>query len=75
MDLNLNIFLLDVNKYTKKQLQEIGNIISTLFLAEIIEAENIQELGNQIDKLIEKQENKESIKQLIKFVSEDLQER
>ncbi|GIW21880.1 MAG: hypothetical protein KatS3mg068_0887 [Candidatus Sericytochromatia bacterium] len=37
--LKFKYFLLDVNKYTKKQLQEIGNIISTLFLAEIIKAE------------------------------------
>ncbi|GIW21744.1 MAG: hypothetical protein KatS3mg068_0751 [Candidatus Sericytochromatia bacterium] len=66
--LKFKYFLLDVNKYTKEQLQEIGNIISTLFLAEIIEAENIQELGNQIDKLIENENNKENIKQLIKFI-------
>ncbi|GIW21873.1 MAG: hypothetical protein KatS3mg068_0880 [Candidatus Sericytochromatia bacterium] len=66
--LKFKYFLLDVNKYTKEQLQEIGNIISTLFLAEIIETENIQELGNQIDKLIENENNKENIKQLIKFI-------
>ena len=59
---------MDINKYNIDELKDIGNIISTLFLAEIVKKKDINILSNEIDKLIIKKEDKDNIEKLIKFI-------
>ena len=64
--LKFKYFLLDINKYNIDELKDIGNIISTLFLSEMIK--DVELVADEIEKLIHKKEDKDIIKKFLFYL-------